>query len=36
VSLGMRYEMARLGVEERTLVGSRRKIVAMLELHIDR
>ena len=36
MSLGMRYVMARLGAEERTLVGLRRKIVAMLELHIDR
>lgn len=36
VSMGMRYEMALLGVEERSLVDSRQMIVAMLGLHTDR
>jgi hypothetical protein len=35
VLLDMRYETARPGVEERSLVGSRRMIVAMLGWHID-
>lgn len=34
--MGMRYEMALLGVEERSLVDSRQMIVAMLGLHTDR
>ena len=33
--MGMRYEKAPLGAVERTLVDLRRKIVAMLGLHID-